>query len=198
MTPASPFSFRRDDGLLADPERARLVPERQLAQHSMTGTRHDEHRHERQHEEPAGAREHASLRHERHRRAVLEQLEGQQVGVDVVADALDRRWFDVYLKTTSKSTPVTAATSVAESQPGSTPIGASSDRPRAFATAFSQTTICVRTSIIRCIPGREAGRTPAPRPHSTLSRLISFSTQSAMNSSTLLYPAASAARLARS
>ena len=69
-------------------------------------------------------------------------------------------WFDVYLKITSKSTPVTAATNVAESHPGSTPMGASKIFPNTFAALFSQTRMPARASIIRCIPGREAGPTP--------------------------------------
>ena len=70
--------------------------------------------------------------------------------------------------------------------------------PAAFAAASSQTTTCVTTSIIRCTPGRAAGPRPASRPRPTLSFFSSFSMQSAMNSSTLLYPAAAAARFARS
>ena len=53
------------------------------------------------------------------------------------------RWLEVYLNTNSITTPVTTATSVAESQPGSAAIGASKTLAQAFATAFNQTTSCV-------------------------------------------------------
>ena len=52
-------------------------------------------------------------------------------------------WFEVYLKTASKSMPVAAATIVAEIQPGTTPTGASSNLPMAFATALSQAAMTV-------------------------------------------------------
>ncbi len=74
------------------------------------------------------------------------------------------RWSEVYLKTASSSTPVTAATTVAESHPGRTPIGASSNRPRTFAGAFSQAAIRARAPVIRRTPGRGADRRRPPRP----------------------------------
>ena len=54
---------------------------------------------------------------------------------------------------------------VAESQPGSTAMGASNGLPRAFAALFSQLTTLARMSITRCIPGRGAGPRPGPHVH---------------------------------
>src|SRR6516225_7239445 len=67
-------------------------------------------------------------------------------------------WFDVYLNAISISTPVTTATNVADSQPGSALMGASTTSPTASATELSQAITRVRTLIIRYIPDREAGR----------------------------------------
>ena len=75
------------------------------------------------------------------------------------------RWFDVYLKTASNSTPVTAATIVAESQPGSNADGREQQPSHeACAARSSQAATCARPFVIRCIPGREAGRRLVPRP----------------------------------
>ncbi len=96
------------------------------------------------------------------------------------------RWSEVYLKTASSSTPVTAATAVAESHPGTTPTGTSRSRPRTFAAALSQAAICARTPHHSTYPRPRSWSETWASSSSTLSRWICFSMQSAMNSSTLL------------
>ena len=136
-----------------------------LAQHKADRHRHDEHRHEREHEEPERAREDASLRHERHPCAVLEQLEGQQVGVDVVADALDR----VLVRRVLEDDEQEHARHRRDDRGGEPARqhadGSQQECSRARWPRCSARRRCLRrTSIIRCIPGREAG----PRPGSPL------------------------------
>ena len=82
--------IENDDGILADPERPGLVPEGELGQEQGYRQRHDQHRHDREDEQPEGAQKDPPLRFERDGGAVLEELEGQQMGVDVVSNALDR------------------------------------------------------------------------------------------------------------
>ena len=73
-----------------DAQRPGLVPEASCPRSSVTGTAMTSIGTSGEHEEPAGACEDPPLRLKRHPRAVLEQLECQEIGVDVVAHSLDR------------------------------------------------------------------------------------------------------------
>src|SRR5262249_11136615 len=71
-------------------------------------------------------------------------------------------WFEVYLKTKSNTTPDAIPATVTVIQPGNRLIGANNHRPSTFPAVLAQTAIHARTSVIRYIPDRAAGRRPAP------------------------------------
>ena len=64
----SPPSFRVIDRLLADSQRPGLVPEGELAQDQGHRQGHDQHRHDGEHEQPAGRQQEPALSLQRHRR----------------------------------------------------------------------------------------------------------------------------------
>ena len=115
-----------------------------LAQDQGHGQGHDQHRHHGEHEQPARAQQDAPWARSATAALSLKSFRARRWALMSFRTRWIARWSEVYLKTASNSTPVTAAMAVAESHPGTTPTGASRNRPRTFAAALSQAAVCAR------------------------------------------------------